>query len=213
MRRPLPTRRRSLLPFILMGLALLVIGTVGTLATLVAMGKIQLFARPQFSTEGMVAIPISGRAIPANTMVTRDDVWDPKAQRASVFYLLKKDVSPDFEEDLGKIIGRVLKSPQPAGYAFLKKEFYEEGTRPGLAAAVPAGKRSIALNATKLQGSVFGLAAGDHVDILATAKIDDLKSHPSLFPSGIQTDLSAFQTEVAGRQRGRWSGSWFTTAR
>ena len=66
---------------------------------------------------------------------------------------------------------------------------------------MPPGKRALALNVSKVQGAVFGLAAGDHLDVLATAKLEDLNNHPTFLPGGIHTDQSAFQAAIAGRQQ------------
>ena len=95
----------------------------------------------------------------------------------------------------------MVKAEKPAGYTFTDKDFFEDGTRPGLPAAVPPGKRTIAINVSKIQGTVFGLAAGDHCDLLATAVIDSSKSLAYPAPTGINTPQSALQAEVTSQQK------------
>jgi Flp pilus assembly protein CpaB len=70
-----------------------------------------------------------------------------------------------------RLIGRVLKKDKAAGYAFRESEFLPEGTRPGLVAGIPPGKRAIALDVTKIQGVVY-LKADDHFDLLASWPVD-----------------------------------------
>ena len=73
--------------------------------------------------------------------------------------------------DLSKIIGRVLNHDKPVGYAFTESDFYAVGTRAGIPAGIPAGKRSLTLDVSKLTG-VANLEAGDHIDLFATVPID-----------------------------------------
>ena len=124
---------------------------VGVIATLLIAGQLQLFHRPIDHT-GMVPVPICGRVIPAYTMVTRDYIWDTKANSLSVVWVPREAVHTDVFTQLGKILGRVTAREKAAQYLFKEADFLPEGTRPGLSAGVPPGKRAMTIEAGKLNG-------------------------------------------------------------
>lgn len=167
-------RSRSLL-----GLSLLVLGSIGTLLTLHANGTIELpflSRTPEQGEEGpppgTVAVPVSAAPIPAYTRITRDHFWDAKKGRFAVIYLRPEQIRPETITNLMKVIGRVLDHDKPAGYAFTEKDFLPAGTRPGVAAGVPdETRRGMVFDATRL-GGIHGLKAGDHVDLIASLPVD-----------------------------------------
>jgi Flp pilus assembly protein CpaB len=73
--------------------------------------------------------------------------------------------------DIADVIGRVLESDKEPGYVFTEADFLPKGTREGIVAGIPAGKRAIRIAADKVDG-LFGLHAGDRFDVLATLPID-----------------------------------------
>lgn len=123
------------------------------------------------STAGLVAVPIPARTIPAYTKVTRDHFWDPKNGQLTVVYLPPKSVTPEMLSSLSDILGRVLDHDKPAGYVFTESDFLPKGTREGLVAGIPAGKRAIRVPADKVEG-LYGLRVGDRFDLVATLPID-----------------------------------------
>jgi len=156
-------------------LVALLIGGAGTVGTLQATGHIDLpfFRRPAADTHvGMVAVPISAHDISSYTMITRDHVWDGETGSLRVLWMKPEDVKPEIYTDLSKIIGRVVRREIAAGYAFREKDFLPEGTRPGMVAGIPPGKRSFTLEVNKIKG-IHSLKAGDHFDLLATLPLDD----------------------------------------
>jgi hypothetical protein len=161
--------------FWLMGAALVVLGTLGSVAVLAALGVVELpflrkSAPPARSYEGLVAIPISARAIPLHTKVTRDDLFDAKTATLKVVHLPPDQVRPTMLTRLEDILGRVLRRDKTAGYAFTEDDFYPRGTRPGQSAGVPPGMRAVALDTEKLHGAISGLKAGDRFDVVATVQ-------------------------------------------
>lgn len=194
--------RRSHLPILLLVLAVMVFVTFGAFATLAATGVIQLpWLKKKRSLEGLYGYPITSRPVRAYSRVTRDDLLDPKTGELKVFYVPLQNANSSILVDLGKILGRVLKADKPAGYTFTEEDFFEDGTRPGLVAAVPPGKRAIAVNVSKMQGTVFGLSAGDHCDVLATAVLETPKSTAPPTAVGIHTPESALQTQATVEQK------------
>ena len=93
--------------------------------------------------------------IPAYTMVTRDYIWDTKANSLSVVWVPREAVHTDVFTQLGKILGRVTAREKAAQYLFKEADFLPEGTRPGLSAGVPPGKRAMTIEAGKING-IYG---------------------------------------------------------
>jgi hypothetical protein len=98
-------------------------------------------------------------------------LWDPKNNRVAVIYLQPSQVTGDMLTGLGDIIGRILDHDKAAGYIFTRSDFFPVGTRAGLVAGIPAGKRAMRVDAEKVEG-LFGLLPGDRFDLVATLAID-----------------------------------------
>lgn len=173
-------RRRSPVSFVLVALSLLVLAVGGTAGTLWALGYIgpgkasSAEAAKVNAKEGKVQVLMSGINIPAYTKVTRDHLVNPQTKEAASFYLAKEQVPPGVILELAEIAGRVMKHDKPAGFFFTEDDFLPKGTRPGMTAGIPAGKRSITLEASKIQG-VSGLKAGDRFDVVSSLAVDAKK--------------------------------------
>ncbi len=142
---------------------------------------------------GTVPVPVAATTIKAYSKVTRDHLIDVKNQEIAVVYLPKSALRPEMITDLAAILGRVVGHDKAPGYVFTEADFLPKGTRPGLVAGIPAGKRAMRLEAEKVQG-LFGLLPGDRFDIVATLPIDEqiarsLPSAGGLY--GKQIDLEA----------------------
>lgn len=186
------TRRRSSpwLSLILMTLVL-VVGGVGTVGTLWYTGMLELpfLATPINTHEGKVQVLMAGTTIPAYTAVTRDHLIDPKTKLAASFWLAPEQVPPGVMMELGQIAGRVLKHDKPSGFFFTEDDFFPKGTRPGITAGIPIGKRSITIEADKIQG-VAGLKAGDRFDVIASLTVDHKNAAPSTRAIGLTAGVA-----------------------
>lgn len=120
---------------------------------------------------GTVAVPVSGGAIPAYAEITRDHLWDPRAGEMSVVYLPKNDDLSGIVISREEIIGRVLKRDKPAGYVFMEADFLPKGTRPGIVAGIPAGKRAIRVDVERVAG-LQGLQRGDRFDLVSAIPLE-----------------------------------------
>ncbi len=131
--------------------------------------------------EGKVRVLVSARPIAAYQKVGRDDVWNP-----STGDLAYVDVDEDAAEEGGifieikDILGRVLARPKSPGYAFTESDFLPDGTRPGIAAGVPPGKRALRIPVDQV-GGIVGLQPGDRFDMVAAIALD-AKPKPSPIP-------------------------------
>ena len=143
---------------------------------------------------GTVFVPMSGSKIPAYTKLTRDHIIDPNNGQLAFQALAPGQLTPDMIVDWKKILGRVLDHEKPKGYVFTENDFLPKGTRAGLVAGIPAGKRALTIEAGKL-GGVFGLKVGDHIDLLASVPFDNKNSG-----HGISGTLAA-QQQMASMQK------------
>jgi len=200
-----PKRAPSMFRRVVLTSLALLIGGGATVGGLWAAGLVELpflNAKPvvQGLPPGWVEVPTSGGAIPAYTKLTRDHVWDPKKGHFSVVPLPKEAITPDMIVDRNKIFGRVLDHDKPAGYVFTEADFLPKGTRSGLVAGIPAGKRSLTLEADKLTG-IHGLKTGDRIDLLATVPIDAAKNSRSVGNGAysVQSQISAMQKRASVR--------------
>ncbi len=176
-----------------------VVGGVGTVGTLWAMGEIDLpfLNRAPSVPPGYRLVPVSGAAIPAYTKLSRDHVWNPQKGTFATAMMKDEEITPDILVAFKDIFGRVLDHDKPKGYVFTEADFMPKGTRPGLVAGIPAGKRSLTLEAGKLNGA-FGVKVGDHIDLVATVPIDSNKNRGGL--GGLAGTL-VLQQQVATMQK------------
>lgn len=73
--------------------------------------------------------------------------------------------------NINDILGRVLAKDKNPNFAFREDSFLPKGTRPGMAAGIPAGMQALTIETSKLSG-VHGLKQGDAVDLLAAIPKD-----------------------------------------
>lgn len=202
---PASTRRRSapaLTAYALPAAAILVVGGGGVLWLGGAFGAKQDGPRPLVQPPGTVAVPLCARPVKAYTKVTRDDLWDAKNGRLAFVFLSPESVTPTMCTKVTDIIGRVLDHDKPAGYVFTEDDFLPKGTRPGVVAGIPAGKRALRLEAEKVQG-LIGLQPGDRFDLVATVPVD-LSKLPG---QGATPDVGGAYGAMLARQLALASGA------
>lgn len=134
--------------------------------------------KPEPSRAGLVAVPTSPSTIRAYTLVTRDHFWNPQKGEFEFLYLpkeslatLKSQGKAEILQDMGQLIGRVLKHDKRPGYVFTEDDFLPKGTRPGLVAGIPPGRRGMRVDAERVFG-LQGLQRGDRFDLVATIPLD-----------------------------------------
>ena len=150
-------------------------------------------------TRGMVAIPISAGPIPRYTKLTRDHLWNPRTGSIAVIYLRPNQAPPEMIRTVGGILGRVLDHDKPAGYTFTEDDFFPRGTRPGLVAGIPAGKRAMRVAAEKIDG-LIGLLPGDRFDLVSTLTIDPGRT-TALLGGGVYSQQLDLQARLSNWQK------------
>ena len=175
-----------------------VASVVVILGTLMVLGIIDVskFRTTVPSTAGLVAVPTPATVIPAYTRIRRDHLWDRRNARLAVIYLPPGAVTKEMLVDIGDVIGRVLDGEKEPGYVFTESDFLPRGTREGIVAGIPAGKRAIRISADRVDG-LYGLHAGDRFDILATMPIDASSGGRSFNFSGPYGQEMALQAQLS----------------
>lgn len=158
-------------------LLLLVVLCLITGATLWGMG---FFAPRQPSTAGLIACPALARPLHAYEVVTKEHLINPQTQTIHVVWLSPETVATGVQRDLLQVVGRVAAKDKAAGLAFTERDFLPRGTRPGLAAGVPPGKRALTIPAEKVTGLEL-LRQGDRFDLVVA-----LPSQASLDQSNVE---------------------------
>jgi Flp pilus assembly protein CpaB len=166
---------------LLIGFGVLLAGSAFTVVVLAATGAITLPWMKKKVQEpnhdGMVAVPVSARFIKSGDRITSDDLRDPKTGLPKVQWWPPEQVASNkMLVDLDDILGQVMAKDRSPNFAFTSADFYPKGTRPGPTAAVPFGKRSVAVPAEKLHGLLPGMKPGDRVDLVVTVVADPAKT-------------------------------------
>ena len=180
-RRGAPSR------FLLLGTTAIVLGAIATVGTLLALGVLHFGGPRHVYHAGRIPVPCCLHTIPAYTLVTPGYVTTPDTGDR---WMEPGKIPKTVITDRRQIFFRVASRQKEMGYLFSEEDFTPKGTRPGVAAGVPEGKRAITLQADKLDG-VYGLALGDHVDLVASIPVDKLSSFGgadwSRLPASAQT--------------------------
>jgi Flp pilus assembly protein CpaB len=168
-RRRAASRRGGLAWAALAPLAALVV-TVGAGLALLgwALGWLEPGAdAPRGVPPGMVAVPAAAVAIPTYTRVGLQHLVDPRTGAPSAVFLPEGSLLPETLIDAQQIVGRVLAADKAPGQLFAEQDFFPPGTREGLVAGIPPGKRALRVDARKVNG-LAGLGRGDRFDLVAT---------------------------------------------
>jgi Flp pilus assembly protein CpaB len=167
-----------------------------------AFGIIDFSRSKQPSTAGLVPVPTVARRIPAYTRLTRDHLWDVTNARISVVYLPPRAVTREMLVNLTDVIGRVLSHDKAPGYVFTEDDFLPKGTREGIVAGIPPGKRAVRVAADKVEG-LYGLHAGDRFDLLATMAVDATRGGGGqpFGVAGVYSEQLALQARLSNWQK------------
>lgn len=135
----------------------------------------------QPSREGMLAFPVPSQPIPAYTAISRGLLEHPQSRELSVIWLKPENTSPAMIRDYSQLVGRVVARDKTPGFVFTEADLLPKGTRPGLTAGIPAGKRSLTVAVEQVAG-LENLRRGDRFDLFAALP----PREPSRTESGIE---------------------------
>lgn len=125
---------------------------------------------PRVAPAGTIAVPAAGVTIPTYARVRVDHLVDPRTGDLRAVYLPEGSILPETFVDAREIVGRVLAVDKEPGQVFSENDFFPPGTREGIVAGIPAGKRAMRIDARKV-GGIVGLGRGDRFDLIATLDV------------------------------------------
>lgn len=140
--------------------------TVGVATTAWAAGLFDVSKPAAPNREGMLAYPVPLRGIPAYTAITREHLMNSQSMEMSVVWLKPESVTPAMIRSYGQLLGRVVARDKTAGLVFTEADLLPKGTRPGLTAGIPPGKRSLTVAVDQISG-LENLRRGDRFDLFA----------------------------------------------
>lgn len=191
----------------LTGLVLLVVG--GTAGALYYQGFFdEQLAEKGPDRTGQRAAVVVYRNVPAFTKIRTEHLVLPDG-RPSVMWLKKETVdekkaSGEWLVTPADVVGRVLKRDKRPGLIFTPSDFYPEGTREGIAAGIPPGKKAITVQTSKIRGLDL-LRQGDSFDLFVSLPLSKRDTSQPVAEYGVLVggvkppDLRATQI---GRQSG-----------
>jgi len=118
---------------------------------------------------GTVPIPVAPAPLAAHTELQLEHLLEPGSGALAVVHLPADSILAETITDPERLIGRVLARDKQPGRVFRESDFLPPGTRPGLVAGIPAGKRALRIDARKVNG-IVGLRRGDRFDLVATRR-------------------------------------------
>ena len=180
-----------LLPGVLVVLSLLGLGLLASSMGWLSEGRVIQRGAPP----GTIAVPAAAINIPAYTRVRLEHLIDPRTGDLQAIYLPEGSILPETFTDPKEIIGRVVAVDKSAGRLFSQNDFFPPGTREGIVAGIPSGKRALRIDALKVNG-IVGLARGDRFDLVATLALGRGQSNPVVVQGASQGNLGALGTSV-----------------
>lgn len=124
---------------------------------------------------GTVPIPVAPAPLAAHTELQLDHLLEPGSGALAVVHLPADSILAETITDPEHLIGRVLARDKQPGRVFRESDFLPPGTRPGLVAGIPAGKRALRIDARKVNG-IVGLRRGDRFDLVSTRRASPASS-------------------------------------
>ena len=151
--------------------------------------------RRRAAPPGTVAVPAAAVAIPTYTRVRLEHLIDPGLGDLRAVYLPEGSVLPETFVEAKDIIGRVLATDKIPGQLFSQQDFFPPGTREGIVAGIPPGKRALRIDARKVSG-IVGLGRGDRFDLVATLDFSQGRSRGVRVEGTGTNQLGAFGSQV-----------------
>ena len=119
------------------------------------------------SIAGKIAIPALARPISAFSRITQDDLADSATGKLNVYYFADENVNEEWLTEPESLIGRVVNRDIARGHLFTSDDLMPPGTRAGIAAGAPPGKRIFIAPLSRIDG-LAGLEIGDSVALYGT---------------------------------------------
>ena len=142
---------------------------------------------------GTLAVPAAAVTIPTYARVGLEHLIDRSSGDLRAVYLPEGSILPETMIDAKQIVGRVLSTDKAPGQVFSTQDFFPLGTREGIVAGIPPGKRALRIGAGKVNG-IVGLGRGDRFDLVAT--FDLTRGAASVRVEGARVNPLGSQTQT-----------------
>ena len=154
---------------------------------------------PEFSTEGLVAVPAPVRQVAAYSAISQHDLADPVTGRLNVYYFEPDRVSDDWILDFQQLEHRVLARTIEPGRPLTEADLFPAGTLPGPTAGAPPGTVVLSVSAGRIDG-LATLTAGDRFTLQARLSDRIRPAFPQLEWATVQGGKLAPDHEVTQRE-------------
>jgi len=118
-----------------------------------------------FSTEGLVPVITTAKAVAAFTALSDENLIDEATGQLHHYYFPPERVSGNWITDSTQLSGRVVARHLRRGALITEDDLLPPGTRPGISAGLPAGMAAMSIAKVNVQG-FEKLVAGDRFSIL-----------------------------------------------
>lgn len=119
----------------------------------------------ELSGDDWVSFPVTARPIRAFEKLTIEDFVDPSTGRLRIFSFPPDKVAAGWVDDLQSLIDRVVATDIDGGRVVSDGDLLPEGTRPGPAAGIPPGWRSMVVTGLQIDG-LESTHPGDRLDLV-----------------------------------------------
>ncbi|MHC4878586.1 MAG: CpaB family protein [Planctomycetota bacterium] len=134
---------------------------------------------PEFSTEGLVAVPAPVRKVAAYSAISQHDLADPVTGRLNVYYFEPDRISDDWILDFQQLEHRVVARAVEPGRPLAEADLFPVGTLPGPTAGAPPGTVVLNVPADRIDG-LATLTEGDRFTLQARLSGDIRPAFPQL---------------------------------
>lgn len=114
---------------------------------------------------GWASFPVTARPVRAFERLTIEDFVDPSTGRLRLFSFPPDKAAEGWMGDLESLIDRVVATDIDSGRVIRDSDLLPAGTRPGPAAGIPPGWRSIVVTHLDIEG-LESTREGDHLDLV-----------------------------------------------
>ena len=126
---------------------------------------------------GSTAVPILARPLPAFTQIELEHLVDPATGGLAAVHIPAESILDSTITSPRALVGRVLARDKAPGQVFSEGDLMPPGTRPGLVAGIPPGKRAVHLETARVSG-VRALRRGDRFDLVASGRARGASGRP-----------------------------------
>ena len=148
---------------------LVVLGGIGTTAALAAAGivDIPLFSNRNRLPVGWVPVPTAGRTVPVYGLVQPRRLERPCDGTLERGLVAERISGPRYDHRSDQDHRPRVESRKRGQFCLQESDFLPPGTRFGMVAGIPLGKRSVVCEAKKI-GGIHALQKGDRFDLVVT---------------------------------------------